>query len=51
MVAEIRLFAQFGAPTYLVVVGVAPGLPANLPVLPAPTEALHNFYRVMAKVD
>lgn len=47
VVVRIRLFAQFGAPVYSVVVGVPPGDP--LPALPAGLGSVrepHNFYRV-----
>lgn len=47
VVVRIRLFAQFGAPVYSVVVGVPPGDP--IPDLPAALDEVrepHNFYRI-----
>ena len=47
VLVKIRLFAQLGAPTYLVVAGTKSGQPVPpLPSNPAGVDALHNFYRI-----
>jgi hypothetical protein len=47
VVVEVRLFANFGAPSYMVVVGTAVGqtLPP-IPDNPGGVDALPNFYRI-----
>jgi hypothetical protein len=47
VVVRLRLFAQFGAPVYSVVVGVPPGDPVpDLPAALAEVREPRNFYRI-----